>query len=68
MSENKLTKTAIKNELNRRINWFEASYGFNIESGKPYDKSLHIQFGRYCTLTEMRWQIENNLFIGGYTC
>jgi len=67
MSE-KLTKTALKDELTRRIEWFEKSYGFNLEDGKPAKAHLQSHFGRYCALFEMRWQIENNLFIDGYCC
>lgn len=68
MSE-KLTKTALKLELTRRIDWFEKSYKFNSESTvDSVHPNLDVLFGRYLALRDMRWQIENNLFIGGYAC
>jgi len=67
----KLTKTALKDELTRKINWFEDSYGFNMEYNSALDmddKGIHlpIAYGRYLALTDMRSQIENNRFINGY--
>lgn len=71
MSE-KLTKKALKEELQRRIDWFESSYGFNSEHNSITDisdnPSLLKQYGRYLALFEMKWQIERNLFIGGFAC
>lgn len=68
----KLTKTALKNELTRRIAWFEKSYGFNIEYNSTHDMaenpSLLIAYGRYCALVDIRYQIERNLFIDGFAC
>ena len=69
----KLTKTAFRNELTRRIDWFEKSYGFDPEFNSASDMeekghSLVIAYGRYLSLIEMRWQIQNNLFINGYAC
>jgi len=69
----KLTKTALKDELTRRIEWFENAYKFNPEFNSTFDMAdknhhLSIAYGRYLALTEMRWQIENNLFVGGYAC
>lgn len=66
----KLTKTAIKQELQRRIDWFEGSYKFNRGTNilDLTGKSHHefIAFSRYRTFLDMQWQIENNLFIGGF--
>ncbi|MEF3075203.1 hypothetical protein V2P20_09210 [Methylobacter sp. Wu1] len=69
----KLTKTAIKEELVRRIAWFEKAYGFSEETTMEGIKSkenhhLSAAFGRYVALKEIRWQIDNRLFIGGFTC
>ena len=69
--DGRLTKTAIKDELTRRIDWFEKSYGFNPEFTSAFDmakKNHHVSiaYGRYLALLEMRWQIRNGLFIGGY--
>ena len=68
----KLTKTALKNELTRRIDWFEQSYKFNINDNSIHDMSsnphLLIAYGRYLALIEMRYQIESNLFVGGFAC
>jgi len=66
----KLTKTALKDELTRRINWFEKSYGFTEETSnqciKDRNKLLHVAYGRYRALIEMRWQIQEGLFIDGF--
>lgn len=70
MAEN-LTKTALKDELSRRIAFFEGALGFTpdmsvgaqrIAQGKPH---VGVAFGRYRALLEMRTQIEQGLFIGG---
>jgi hypothetical protein len=70
MSE-RLTKTAIKSELARRIDWYEKAYGFNADTSSACvinkkNEHLLIQFGRYISLKEMNWQIDNNAFIGGF--
>lgn len=68
----KLTKTALKKELSRRIEWFEKSYGFNSGHNSMQDMSDNPnklrQYGRYLALTEMRFQIERGLFIDGFAC
>jgi hypothetical protein len=69
----KLTKTAIKEELSRRIEWFETAYSFNKETSQKDiiargSALLAIQFGRYRILKEMLWQVENNGFIDGFSC
>lgn len=68
MSE-KLTKQVLKNELSRRIEWHEKNHGFTNDTGNEEMKNkshhLAIAFGRYCAMIEIRWQIENNLFVGG---
>lgn len=66
----KLTKTAIKNELTRRIDWFEKAYEFDNESTMLDCTSQHqaVALGRYRTLTEIRYQIENGFFINGFAC
>jgi len=68
MSE-KLTKTVLKDELTRRIEWHEKNHGFTHNTGNEEMKNkshhLAIAFGRYRAMKEMRWQIENNLFLGG---
>lgn len=69
MMSEKLTKTALKLELTRRIEWFEMSYKFDNETKQnDVHANLMVLFGRYQSLLDMRWQIENNLFIGGYAC
>ena len=71
MSE-KLTKTALKLELTRRIELFEKSYKFDSEttlaSLNPINPHLIVTYGRYLALCDIRWQIDSNLFIGGYAC
>lgn len=66
----KLTKTALKNELTRRIDWYEKAYGFNCDYNSTTDMTVKmaIAYGRYCALVSVRYQIENNLFIDGYAC
>ena len=68
----KLTKQALKNELTRRIDFFEKSYGFNVEHNSIHDMdenpSLLMAYGRYCALVDIRYQIERNLFIDGFAC
>lgn len=68
MSE-KLTKKALKNELERRIDWIEKAFpSINyetrvIELENKYSTEL---LGIYRCLKTIKWQIENNLFIDGY--
>jgi len=68
----KLTKTALKNELTRRIDWFEKSYGFNSEHNSISDMADNpnklMMYGRYLSLMEQRFQIERGLFIDGFAC
>jgi hypothetical protein len=70
MAEN-LTKQAIKAELKRRMEYFEKTFGFEPDTGNQEmsGKSHHVvvAFGRYRSLIEMKWQIEHNLFIGGFS-
>jgi len=54
----KLTKTAIKDELTRRINYFEDRYGFTTENSvhdMADDPSKCIAYGRYFALYEHSW-------------
>ena len=70
MSE-KLTKTAIKEELRRRIKWYEESFDFdvNMSSSDLHDiRFMHVHFGRYRSYVDMLWQIENGCFEGGFVC
>lgn len=68
----KLTKTAIKNELTRRIEWIEKSYGFDADGWTVSDIAESprrlIMYGRYLALREARFQVERGLFIGGFVC
>ena len=68
----KLTKTELKDELTRRIEWFEKAYGFdpkhNSISDMTENPSKLVMYGRYLALTDARYQIERGLFIGGFTC
>ena len=65
----KLTKTVIKDELRRRIEWYENIFHFNEEmtgydfKSKSYTSS--ICFGRYRAYVDILWQIENGCFKGG---
>ena len=66
----KLTKTVLKDELRRRIKWYEDILHFNEEmtnddlKDKGYISPIH--FGRYRAYVDMLWQIENGYFKGGY--
>ncbi len=66
----KLTKTALKAELTRRIDWFEKAYSFSPHGNSISDMSnnpdLLISYGRYLALLDMRWQIQSRLFIDGF--
>jgi hypothetical protein len=65
----KLTKTAIKEELSRRIEWFETAYGFNNETrAAEVSIVLREHLGRYRALRDALYQVENNMFIGGFAC
>lgn len=68
----KLTKTALKSELTRRIEWFEKSYGFDPKENSITDMADNpnklIMYGRYLALTEALYQIEKGLFVGGFVC
>ena len=71
MSE-KLTKTVLKEELKRRIEWYEDRYDFNEDmTNDDFMKkshSLSILFGRYQNHRDILWQIENGCFKGGFVC
>lgn len=65
----KLTKTVLKEEIQRRIDWFERSFNFAKDMGYSdvsYNSSLCINFGRYRAYLDILWQIENGCFKGGY--
>jgi hypothetical protein len=66
----KLTKTALKDELTRRIEWFEKSYKFNSKYNdiSKMNPNTLLMYGRYLALTEQRFQIGKGLFIGGFAC
>lgn len=66
----KLTKTALKNELNRRAEWFEANFGFHSNRGVNEKDSPNIlmMYGRYLALREMKYQIEHGMFVDGFAC
>lgn len=60
----KLTKKAIKAELDRRIKWYEDSFGF--EPGVDVKPDMRFLYGRYMALVDMKWQIKNGSFIWGF--
>ena len=65
----RLTKTAIKFELQRRINWFETAYP-NIKDYDRwnYEQTSRVmveQCGRYWAYKNMLEQVQSGLFIGG---
>ena len=66
----KLTKTVLKEELRRRIEWYEDRFDFNEDmTNDDFIKKSHtlgILFGRYQTYCNILWQIENGSFKGGY--
>lgn len=66
----KLTKTALKNELKRRIEWFETNFGFRSNRGvnEKDSPNILIMYGRYLALTEMKFQIEHGAFVDGFAC
>ena len=64
-----LTKTVMKQELRRRIAWFEKSYtgiehidNWGAEKVAPL---LLLEAGRYQSYRNMLEQIELGLFVGG---
>ena len=67
----KLTKTVLKEELRRRVDWYEDRFGFNKEMSY-YDvrnvNNLSINLGRYQAYAVILWQIENGCFKGGFVC
>ena len=67
----KLTKTELKDELTRRIDWYKKAYGFTEAANSITDMAdnptLLISYGRFLAAYEMRDQIIKGLFIGGYT-
>ena len=66
----KLTKAAIKSELQRRIDWLERAHKFkpdhNDLSAMADKPQVLRKYGVYVSLKAMLWQVENNLFIGGW--
>ena len=70
MSE-RITKTVIKEELRRRIDWYENRFGFNKDMYHydiRDDNSIAFHLGRYRAYADILWQIENDYFNGGYVC
>jgi hypothetical protein len=71
-ADTRLTKTKIKDELRRRMAWFEEAYEFTDETSREdmiecsYYKT--VAFGRYCAIKEMLYQIETGLFVDGFSC
>ena len=68
----KLTKTVLKEELRRRIEWYEDRFDFNEDMiNDDFIKKSHtlaVLFGRYQSYRDILWQIENGSFEGGYVC
>ena len=67
----KLTKTVLKEELMRRIDWYENRFGFNKEISyyDIYDdNNIALHLGRYRAYADILWQIENDCFKGGFVC
>ncbi len=64
----KLTKAALKQELKRRIEWFEQMCGFTDKSSLANCRGKYnmYAFGFYCSYRLMLWQIDNNLFLDGF--
>ena len=68
MSE-KLTKTVIKEELRRIIEWYEDRFKFDKEmvySDFRSGSTMSNHFVRYMTYVDILWQIENGCFKGGF--
>jgi hypothetical protein len=65
----KLTKTAIKAELQRRIDWYERAYpkikGLDRWNYKNESRLMVEACGHYWAYSNMLWQVENGLFSGG---
>lgn len=69
MSDGRLPKYKIINELTRRIEWLERAYGFRMDDVDGCaNQRRQVEWGRYRALIEMRYQIQNGLFIGGAVC
>lgn len=70
MMAEKLTKATIKDELQRRMEWFESIYNFTPDTAwseiENRNDHVKVHYGRYQALLEMKWQIEKGLFIGGF--
>ena len=62
----KLTKSAIKDELMRRIDWYERCFKFNKDMTNADISKDYFHFGRYRTYVDILWQVENGCFKGGY--
>lgn len=65
--DGRLTKTKIKKELKRRIDYFESKYGFSDKTSVSDTKNNlgAIMFGRYLALRVIYHQINKGLFIDG---
>ena len=65
----KLTKAAIKKELQRRIDWFEKAYPkiVNLDRWNYKNESpiMLEECGRYWAYCNMLEQVENGGFLGG---
>lgn len=65
----KLTKTAIKAELQRRIDWYEKAYPkiVNLDrwNYKSESRLMVEACGSYWAYRNVLEQVENGLFIGG---
>ena len=68
----KLTKTVLKEELKRRIEWYETRFMFNedmvLADFIEKDNMTSMHFGRYRAYVDILWQIENGCFKGGFVC
>ena len=65
----KLTKTALKNELIRRMAWYEKAYphitGLDRWNFKKESPLMIESCGSYWAYRNILFQIQNGLFIGG---
>ena len=65
----KLTKTVLKEELRRRVEWYEMRFNFNKEMINDdfikKSRMLSIIYGKYQAYCHILWQIENGCFKGG---
>ena len=67
----KLTKTVLKEELRRRIEWYENRFKFNKEMyyyDIREDNNLAVHLGIYRAYLDMLFQIENDSFKDGFVC